>query len=609
MAPETPSKPVLARKLNDWTTLRILARCYGYLHPYWRVVAAAYAMAFAINGLNVLFPQVVRFIIDNGLRLGDVTLVSRAVLALLALAAIKGVITFFQQRGLEVASQNVAYDMRNDIQAKLTDLSFSYHDRTEAGQLLSRTIQDVERIRFLTGRATWRIIDALVLLVATAGVLVWMNPRLAALALLVLPVLIHRGLKYGGLARPLAATIQNQLGTLTSRLEQSLRGTRVVKAFAQEQAEIDRFDEQNEAWFSLSARASRLEAVNTPMMDLIANAGSVIILLYGGLLAIGGQITLGELVAFTTYLAQLASPVRLLGRIIPAVAMAGAAGERIFAILDSEPEVNDVPGAIELPPLRGHVRFEGVSLAYGGGRPAVRDISFEARPGQIVALLGATGSGKSTLTYLISRFYDPTEGRVTIDGYDLRGVTRKSLRRQIGVVLQETTLFAATIRENIAFGRPSASEGEIRAVAEAAQAHDFIMQMPDGYDTLVGERGVTLSGGQKQRLAIARALLTDPRILILDDATASVDSQTERQIQKALDNLMAGRTTFVIAHRLSTMRRADLILVLEQGGIVARGTHATLIHTSPLYADIYARQQNEASLTEVMAVAEAASED
>jgi ABC-type multidrug transport system fused ATPase/permease subunit len=277
--------------------------------------------------------------------------------------------------------------------------------------------------------------------------------------------------------------------------------------------------------------------------------------------------------------------------VIPAIAMASAAGERIFAILDEAPEVRDVPNAVSLPRLTGHVRFEEVSLAYDGRRPAVSGISFEAKPGQIIALLGATGAGKSTITYLISRFYDPTSGRVTIDGYDLRQVKRASLRRQIGVVLQETVLFSDTVRENIAFGRPQATEEEIVAAAQAAQAHDFILAMPEGYDTMVGERGVTLSGGQKQRLAIARALLTDPAILILDDATASVDSETERAIQVALERLMAGRTTFIIAHRLSTMRRADLILVLEHGRLVARGQHADLIHASRLYAAIYERQQ------------------
>jgi ABC-type multidrug transport system fused ATPase/permease subunit len=580
--------------LGDRAALRILWRCYGYLRPYWHIEGGAYLIAVITNGLNVIVPQLIRGIIDRGLIGGDLTFAGQAVVGLLALSAIKAGLLFFLHRGLEVASQSVAYDLRNALQTKLTDLSFSFHDRSEAGQLLSRTIQDVERIRFLTGRATFRIVDGFVLGIGTAVVLAWMSPRLALLVLLTLPILLWRALHYASLARPLSVLIQDQLGVLTTRLEQSLRGMRVVKAFAQDHAEIERFDLANQHWFDLSALSERLDAINGPLLDLIINLGTVIILLYGGWLIISGQMTLGELVAFTTYLTQLAGPVRTVGRVIPAIAMASAAGERIFAILDAAPEVNDAPNAIQLPPLRGHVRFENVSLAYNGRRSAVHDINFEARPGQIIALLGATGSGKSTLTHLISRFYDPTHGRVTIDDYDLRYVTRASLRRQIGIVLQETTLFAASLRENIAFGRPDAPEAEIIAAAQAAQAHDFIMQTSSGYDTEVGERGVTLSGGQKQRVAIARALLTDPRILILDDATASVDTETEQLIQEALDRLMQGRTSFVIAHRLSTMRRADLILVLEKGQIVASGTHTSLIKDSPLYAEIYDRQQPSA---------------
>ena len=585
------STPLILPRLTDRTGLRVLWRCYGYLRPYWKVVAGAYLTVAAINGLNVFMPQLIRGIIDRGLTGGDLTYAGEAVLALLVLAAVKGGLTFGQQRWLEVGSQSVAYDMRNDLQTKLTDLSFSFHDRSEAGQLLSRAIQDVERIRFLTGRATFRVVDGSVLLIGTGAVLVWMSPRLAVLVLITLPILLFVALRYASQARPLSVKIQDQLGELTTRLEQSLRGMRVVKAFAQDLPEMERFETANRRWFDLSALSARLDAINGPLLDLIINAGTIIILMYGGWLVIGGRMTLGELVAFTTYLTQLSGPVRTVGRVIPAIAMAGAAGDRIFAILDADPEVRDEPGAVVLPVLHGHVRFDRVSLDYGGRRPAVRDINFEARPGQIVALLGATGAGKSTLTHLISRFYDPTHGQVTIDGYDLRHVTRASLRRQIGVVLQETTLFAATIRENIAFGRPDAPEGEIFAAAQAAQAHEFIMDMPAGYDTEVGERGVTLSGGQKQRVAIARALLTNPRILILDDATASVDTETEGLIQEALDRLMQGRTAFVIAHRLSTMRRADLILVMVKGQIVASGTHASLIQSSPLYAEIYQRQQ------------------
>ncbi len=568
----------------------ILWRCFHYLRPYWRQTAGAYLALLGITALALTIPQFIRWIVDRGIRGGDLHLLGWAVLALLGLTLVKGVLTFLQGRWTETASQGVAYDLRNAIHRKLSALSFSYHDRAETGQLLSRAVQDVERIRFLTGRAFLRLMDGTVLLIGTAIMLVVMNPHLALLALATMPLLAHRALYFGRRFRPLSLDIQQQLAVLTTRLEQNLRGARVVKAFAQEEAEIIRFDRENERWFNLAAQAARLQAFNMPLMDLIANAGTVFIIWYGGLLVIRGQLTLGELVAFSTYLAQLIQPVRRLGMIVSAVAQAVASGERVFEILDAASEVQDAPDAVPLPPVRGHVRFERVSFAYFGRHRVLQDITFEAQPGQVIALLGTTGSGKSTIINLIPRFYDPTEGRITIDGYDIRHVTLNSLRAQIGIVLQETTLFAATIRENIAFGRPDASEEEIIAAAQAAQAHSFIMEMPDGYDTHVGERGVTLSGGQKQRIAIARALLKDPRILILDDATASVDTETERLIQMALERLMRGRTSFVIAQRLSTVRMADLILVLEKGRIAACGTHDELLRTSGLYAEIYHRQ-------------------
>jgi ABC-type multidrug transport system fused ATPase/permease subunit len=377
---------------------------------------------------------------------------------------------------------------------------------------------------------------------------------------------------------------------LTTRVEQNLRGARVVKTFAQEDSEIERFEAENKRWFDLSAISARLQSFNMPILNLIANVSSVVILWYGGSLVINHQLTLGELVAFTTYVAQLVSPVRFLGMILPAISMAGASAERVFEILDTLPEVSEEPDAGSLTVKRGHVQFKDVTFSYGRHRGVLKGISFEALPNQVIALLGPTGSGKSTIVNLIPRFYDPTEGCITIDGQNIRQVTINSLRSQIGMVLQETTLFAASIRENITFGRPDASQAEIEAAARAAQAHDFIMQMPPGYDTHVGERGVTLSGGQKQRLAIARAILTDPRILILDDATSSVDTETEHLIQLALERVMHGRTTFVIAHRLSTVQRADLILVLDKGRIVARGKHDELMRTSPLYQKIYEQQ-------------------
>jgi ATP-binding cassette subfamily B protein len=550
----------------------------------------AYLALVGINTLALAIPQFIRWIVDRGIGGKDTQLLFGSVAALLGLTLIKGALTFWQGRWTEQASQNVAYDLRNAMHRKLAALSFSYHDRTETGQILSRAVQDVDRVRFVTGRAFLRLTDGIVLMLGSAAMLLWMNPQLALLALATLPFLAHRAFHLGRRLRPLSLAVQQQLAVLTTRLEQNLHGARVVKAFAQEDAEIARFDRENDRWFDLSVRASRLQAINTPLIDFIANVSTVIIIWYGGLLVIQGHLTLGELVSFTTYLAQLALPVRRLGQIVPALAIAAAAGTRIFEILDAQSEVRDAPDAIPLPPARGLVRFENVSFAYFRRHRVLDDITFEAQPGQVIALLGMTGSGKSTIINLIPRFYDATEGRIAIDGYDIRSVTLNSLRDQIGIVLQETLLFATTIRENIAFGRPDAREEEIIQAARAAQAHDFIVETPNGYDTLVGERGITLSGGQRQRVAIARALLKDPRILILDDATSSVDTETEQLIQKALERLMRGRTSFIIAQRLSTLRMADLILVLEKGRIAARGTHEELLRRSGLYAEIYQQQ-------------------
>lgn len=569
---------------------RILWRCLRLLRPYWPLAAGAYLTLLGITAFNLVIPQFIRWIVDRGIGQQDTRLLGWSVAALLGLTLVKGLLSLLQGRWTEAASQGVAYDLRNAIHRKLVGLSFAYHNRTETGQLLSRTIQDVERVRFLTGRASLRLVEGLVLLAGTAVVLAWMNPQLALLALGTMPLLGYRAFYFGRRFRPLSALLQQQLGVLTTRLEQNLRGARIVKAFAQEEAEIARFELENDGWFGLAAQSARLQAINVPLLDLIANIGTVLIIWYGGLLVARGQLTLGELIAFSTYLGQLFQPVRRMGTIAPAIAMAAASGERIFEILDTASDIKEAPDAVALPPVQGHVRFQNVSFGYGPRQLLLTDLTFEARPGQVIALLGATGSGKSTIINLIPRFYDPTVGRITIDGYDLRHVTLNSLRDQIGMVLQETTLFAATIRQNITFGRPDAGEAEIIEAARAAQIHDFISQTPQGYDTYVGERGVTLSGGQKQRIAIARALLKDPRILILDDATASVDAETERLIQTALERLMRGRTSFVIAQRLSTVRLADLILVLERGRIAARGTHHELLRTSGLYAEIYQQQ-------------------
>jgi len=548
-----------------------------------------YLCLILVLALNAIIPQLIRWIIDSGINNKEMDVLTWSVLLLLGLTLFKGVFNFLMGIWSETASQNVAYDIRKELQIKFTQLSFAFHDKAETGELLSRAIQDVERLRFLTGRATLRIIDGIMVLVLTAVILISMNFRLALIVLLLMPFLVLQALNYGARYRPLSLQIQKQLARLTTVVEQNLRGSRIVKAYTQEQQEINRFEKENNEWLQLSTRAARMQAINTPLLFFIANLSTFATILYGGYQVITGTLSVGEVIAFITYISQMIDPIRRLGMIIPAVAIAGSAAERIFDIMDTIPEVKDDPNAIVLPRVSGEVIFEDIYFSYGN-RMILSDINLEAKPGQVIALIGATGSGKTSLVNLVPRFYDPSSGTIKVDGIDIRTITLNSLRSQIGIVLQDSTLFAETIRNNILFGCEGASEIDVVNAAKAAQAHDFIVNLPQGYDTNIGERGATLSGGQKQRIAIARALLLDPRILILDDATSSVDTETENLIQLAMSKLIQNRTTFIIAHRLNTIINADSIFVLEKGQIVARGNHQDLIQTSTIYQDIYKTQ-------------------
>jgi len=570
--------------------MKTVWRVFRYIRPYWVRQAVAYLCMLGINGLRLMMPLLIRTVVDVGIGQGRTDVLGRSVLMLLGVVVGQGILRFGQTYLTETVSQGIAYAMRNEVYRKLQNLSFSYHDRTQTGQLLSRVTSDVERLQRITGRGILQLVDGIVLLVGTTIILFGMNAQLALLSMIVMPIITVFMKFYVDRMHPMFHKRQDQVAVLTSRLEQNLQGMSVVRGFAQEPAEMERFGAENDSVYDISMYLVRAGSISMPLIVLLASVSTVVILWLGGRLVVAGTLTLGALVAFNSYLLQLVNPIRRLGFLMTMLGESRASAERVFEILDAKSEVENRPDATEMAPVEGRVSFENVTFRYLDGSTVLHDLSFTIEPGQVIALLGPTGSGKSTVINLIPRFYDVSEGAVTIDGVDIRSVTLDSLRNQIGIVLQETMLFGSTIRENISFGREDATQEEIETAARAAAAHNFIVEMPDGYDTAVGERGVTLSGGQRQRVAIARALLLNPRILILDDATSSVDTETERQIQDALDQLMQGRTSFVIAQRVSTVRTADQILVIDNGRLVAQGKHHDLIRESGIYADIYYRQ-------------------
>ena len=507
--------------------------------------------------------------------------------AIVLFASMRGLFAFLQAYWAERNSQTVAFEIRNELFDKIQRLSFSYHDQNQTGQLMIRATDDIEKVRLFIGQGLVQLAGASILLVATLSLLLTTNWQLALVSMPILPAALIIFMIFGIVSQPLFAKVQARISDLNTVLQENLAGIKVVKAFAREEMQQAKFRTAAGNLLSQSMTVSRVFSFLFPVVLLVANLGQASVLYFGGKQILNASLTLGEYQEFSLYLIYLFLPLAQFGIIITQLGQASASAARIFEILDTTSDVQDKPDALTLPEVSGRVTFDNVTFKYpGGGEPVLSEVSFTVEPGQCVALLGATGSGKTTIINLLPRFYDPSSGSIMIDGLDLRSVTLDSLRSQIGIVLQETILFSSTIRENIAFGRPSATLAEVQAAARAAAADDFIDAMPAGYDTPVGERGSTLSGGQKQRIAIARALLLNPHLLILDDATSSVDLQTESRIQAALDRLMRGRTSFVIAQRISTVINADLILVLDRGKIVASGRHLDLLENNGLYAEI-----------------------
>jgi ATP-binding cassette subfamily B protein len=571
--------------------LKSLLRSLRYLRAYWYLALIA-LLCLALSSAGTLaVPRISQLIIDRGIAAGDAPTIVRLSLAIVGLSLLGSVFSFLQGHLSAKVSQGVAYDMRNQLYEKIQGLSFSYHDRAQTGQLLTRVTSDVDMVQQFLGNALLQIAGALILLVGSLTLMFTTSPQTAGVMLALGPLAVGVFVLFFTKARPLFIEGQKRLEALNVRLQENLAGVRVVRAFVRRAFESQRFAARNRAVMELQLQIGRIIAVALPLVFFIANLATLGVTWLGGIQVIRGRMSLGELVAFSSYILMAIFPIFMLSFMLAMVAQAAAGAERIFEILDTQTEIEERPDAAPLPRIEGRVTFDHVWFRYFEHQPWIlKDVHFTAEPGQRIALLGATGSGKSTVTNLIPRFYDVTRGEVRIDGHDVRDVTLDSLRQQVGIVLQESLLFVGTIRENIAFGRPDATLDEVVAAAKAAQAHDFITAFPKGYETPVGERGVTLSGGQKQRIAIARALLVDPRVLILDDATSNVDFQTELKLRQALEVLMKGRTSFIIAQRVTTVRDADLILVLDDGEVAAMGQHGPLLETSPLYAEIYYSQ-------------------
>ncbi len=570
-------------------------RMMGYLKRYRGWSAVALVGIIGSIALAIGIPVVLRDVIDIGVSQDDSSFMITAGLLVVGLGVLRGLTGFLFRYYGEKLSHYIAYDVRNQVYDRVQTLPFAYHNRAETGSLITRAISDVDEMQRYFAYGLIDGLNTLILFIGVALVMLLANPLLAIIALLPLIPLAYFSRNFAMQVGPMWNGIMERIGKMSNQLQESVIGAQVVRAFARERYEIERFAEQNSTLYDQQISLVNRWAVYLPLSAFIATLSTGLVLFFGGLLEQQGvgNVTVGLVVSFNAYVLLLGQPLRFLGFVILLTTQAITSSKRVFEILDAPVTIQSKPDALALELMQGVVRFAAVSFDFrdeGSQGDVLKDITLEAHPGQVVALLGPTGSGKSTLVNLIPRFFDVTSGQVTIDGHDVRDLDLYHLRRQVGVVLQNPILFSATIAENIAYGRPDAPQAEIEAAAKAANAHDFILEFPEGYNTRIGERGVTLSGGQRQRVAIARALLIDPRILILDDSTSSVDTRTEFLIQQALARLMQGRTTFVIAQRLSTVQNADQILVLKDGGIIERGTHHALIAAGGLYAEIYRLQ-------------------
>lgn len=572
--------------------LRLLA----YIKPYKKRLAAAVVCIIMAAGANLYLPWIIKDMIDDVLMSKDMLMLNLIAAGILVVMFTRGVFYYGQSYLVSYVGQRVIIDVRSMLFRKFQKMPLSYYDRQQTGTVMSYITNDVSAMQSAIVDNLIELVTESSILIGSLAMMIYLDWKLSLLTLMTIPLVGFAMKIFGRKLKRSSTVIQERAAEITSLLQESISAIRVVKSFVRETYEIKRFEEQNWKNFQAAMKNVKLSSLLTPTVEFLAAIAVTFIVWFGGYEVVNEVITAGELVAFLTYAVNLANPVKRLSRVYAAIQRAMAAADRVFAVMDLEEKITDVPGAKPLPPIKGQVEFKDITFSYKEGQPALQHISLKAEPGQMIALVGPSGSGKSTIANLIPRFYDVDSGTISIDGHDIRQVTADSLREQIGLVPQETMLFSTTVMENIRYGRLDATDEEVVEAARAANAEEFIKDLPEGYDTKLGERGLNLSGGQRQRLAIARAILKNPRVLILDEATSALDTESEKIVQDALDKLMVGRTSFVIAHRLSTIFNADQIFVVENGHLREHGTHEELLAAGGLYSNLYNIQfrQNEA---------------
>ena len=562
-------------------------RLLAYIKPYTRRLALAVVCIIMAAGANLYLPWIIKDMIDDVLMSKDMVMLNLIAVGILVVMFTRGVFYYGQSYLVSYVGQRVIIDVRSVLFRKFQRMPLSYYDKQQTGTVMSYITNDVAVMQSAIVDNLIELVTESSILIGSLAMMVYLDWKLSLLTLMTIPLVGFAMKIFGRKLKSSSTVIQERVAEITSLLQESISAIRVVKSFVRESYEIKRFEEQNWRNFQAAMKNVKLSSLLTPTVEFLAAIAVTFIVWFGGYEVVNEVITAGELVAFLTYAVNLANPVKRLSKVYAAIQKAMAAADRVFAVMDLDEKITDVPGAQPLPPIKGKVEFKDVTFSYKDGQPALEHISLKAEPGQMIALVGPSGSGKSTIANLIPRFYDVDSGVITIDDHDIRQVTADSLREQIGLVPQETMLFSTTVMENIRYGRLEATDEEVIKAAKAANAEEFIKELPEGYDTKLGERGLNLSGGQRQRLAIARAILKNPRVLILDEATSALDTESEKIVQDALDNLMVGRTSFVIAHRLSTIFNADQIFVVENGHLREHGTHEELLAAGGLYSNLY----------------------